>query len=105
MIAGKLDRRVQLQSPTTGRGELGGQAITWATAADVWANVRTLNGKESVIAQQVKSQASVVVTIRYRADIDSNWRIILDDGRVAQVNWYAEIGRRESKALYCEVLG
>lgn len=104
IAAGRLDRRVQIQAPTVTRGELGGAEETWATLATVWAQVRTLNGKETVIAQQVQSQASVVVTLRYRTDVEARQRVILDDGRVASIAWYAEIGRKEGLALYCEVL-
>jgi len=104
LAAGRLDRRVTLQTSAIGRDTLGGPTQTWATLAVVWATVRPLSGKETVTAQQVQSQASVAVTLRYRADIAATQRVILDDGRTARITWYAEIGRKEGLNLYCEVL-
>ena len=102
--AGKLDRRVTLQMPTVSRGDLGGVEKTWADAATVWAQVRPLSGREATRAQQVQSMASVAVTIRYRTDIDTTARVVLDDGRTGSVTWIEEIGRREGLNLYCEIV-
>jgi SPP1 family predicted phage head-tail adaptor len=104
IAAGKLDRRVQLQAPTVSAGTLGGVAASWATAATVWAQVRALSGRETAIAQQVHSQSTLAVTVRYRADVRTDWRVILDDGRVARIVWIDVIGRKEGLTLICEAV-
>jgi SPP1 family predicted phage head-tail adaptor len=101
--AGKMDRRVQLQTVSTTRGELGGKIEAWTTLDTVWANVRDLSGRETFAAQAAGSHVSKVVTIRHRSDLDHTGRIILDDGRIAIVAWISEVGRREALQIFVEV--
>lgn len=104
IAAGKLDRRVTLQTPTVTRGDLGGLAQTWVDLATVWAQVRPLSGREASRAQQVQSVASLAITLRWRADVCTDQRVVLADGRIARITWSEEIGRREGLTLYCEVV-
>jgi SPP1 family predicted phage head-tail adaptor len=104
IAAGNLDRRITLQRQTPSRDSVGGVVETWTDVATVWASVRSLSGKESAIAQQVQSQASLVVGIRWRNDISNAMRVQLEDGRSAQITWQQEIGRKERLNLYCEVV-
>ena len=103
MQAGKLDRRITLQRPSTTRGELGGQITTWAAVATVWANIRDLTGRETFAAQAAGSHVSQVISIRHRTDIDATCRVLMDSGRIGKIAWIAEIGRRAGLQVFIEV--
>jgi len=74
--AGKLSHRLTIQAPTPGvASEFGDQAATWADVATVWADIESLSGRELFAAQAVQSEASVKITIRYRADVTTAMRL------------------------------
>lgn len=76
MPAGQLNRRVTLQSPTKTRGaDFSDPQTTWSTAATVWAAVEPLRGREYVAQMEQQLAVEVRVRIRYRADVDSTWRV------------------------------
>jgi SPP1 family predicted phage head-tail adaptor len=64
--AGALNRRITLQSRSTGQDTSGGQLLTWTDVATVWAQVEPLNGRELLAAQAVQSSVSHQITIRYQ---------------------------------------
>lgn len=65
----KMNRRVELQSATTSTGSTGELIKTWTTFATVWAYMRTMTGNEKNLSQQVKSNLSYEITIRYSSDV------------------------------------
>lgn len=69
MRAGKLSRRVTLQTLTMVADGGGGSTETWADTVTVWAAVRPLQGVERYRAQQVLSDLTTEVEIRYRAGV------------------------------------
>jgi len=76
MIAsGRLTQRVILQSKSVARDAMGGETITWVDAATVWAEIRPLRGRDLVAAQQAASEVSARITVRYRTDVQSDWRV------------------------------
>lgn len=99
-----MDRRITIQTQNGTRGALGGMATGYTDLAKVWAEVRPLKGKELIQSQQMKSQVTLAVTIRYRADVHANQRIVLEDGRAAQIGWIEEVGRRQWLTLFCELI-
>lgn len=74
MQAGKLNKRVILQTLTNTDDGGGGSAQTWADTATVWAAVRPLTGTERFTAQQVSANLSTEVEIRYRAGVVAQQR-------------------------------
>lgn len=104
MDAGKLDRRVTLEAPTTTRGETGGHEETWSVFATLWASVRDLSGRETFNAQAAGSAVSKVVTIRYRSGVTAAMRVKFADGSTARIAHLRELGRHEWLELYCEAL-
>lgn len=74
---GQLDRRVTLFSRGTATPDAVGQApINWVDAGTVWAELVPLQGVEVFAAQQVTSEQTIKFRIRYRADVDSTWRLV-----------------------------
>ncbi len=76
MRAGRLDKRVQLQSATEARDSHGQPIKTWTTQATVWAGVEPLRGAEKVAAMQMGAYRQLDVIIRYRSDVTEDWRIL-----------------------------
>ncbi len=64
MTAGKLDRRVAFDAPTSAPNGQGGSIAGWQERATVWANFRFLRGGEVVQSARLEGRQPVVVTIR-----------------------------------------
>lgn len=76
MRAGQLRHRVTLQSKSVTRDAMGGETITWNdTVTNVPAAIEPLQGRERFLAQQIQPELSVRIRIRYRADVQADWRV------------------------------
>jgi len=64
-----LERRADIQAPT---GEV---APNYETLAVVWGSIRPMNGREFFAAQQIQSDVTTKITVRYKRGIDSTVRI------------------------------
>lgn len=76
MEIGKLNRRVTIQRPATGEYPDGQPVIGWTDVATVWANVRYLNGIETVKADAVASVSKASIRIRRRTDVAASMRAL-----------------------------
>lgn len=76
MRAGRLRRRVQLQSKTTTRNDYGEPVETWSTQATVWARVRVGRGQEMRRGDVADAQYTHEIGIRERSDVDERWRAL-----------------------------
>lgn len=65
MQAGRLKKRVTVQSKAATRDEYGAEVITWQTYMSGWASVEPLRGREYLEARQ--AQADVDMRVRMRA--------------------------------------
>lgn len=74
--AGRLNRRITLQSLTTADDAFGEPVETFATLANVWARVFTMGAKETLSADAERTQGSVIFQIRYRTDITERNRVV-----------------------------
>lgn len=79
MNIGKLRHRVTIQNKVTLPDGYGGVTSTWQDVATVWASVEPLNGRELYAAQQVKTELSHRVRIRYMSGIKPEMRIAFDN--------------------------
>lgn len=75
MDAGTLNREVTISRPPIGSDQYGEPLTTWSTVATVWANIKYLNGAETIRADAVMSVAKVSIRIRYRTDLDTSMRV------------------------------
>ena len=75
MKAGELRHRVTLQSPTETLNSINEVVPTWTDVATVWAAVEPNTGTWVFQAKQANSNVKGRVRMRYRSDIQSNWRI------------------------------
>lgn len=90
MQAGKLKQRVTLKRPSGGgRDQYGQPTDEFKPVATVWASVEPLRGREFFAAQQVNSEITTRIRIRYRREFAgvavNEWRIDYG-GRVYEID-------------------
>lgn len=96
MNIGQLDRQVVLQKPTPApANQFGGPGQTqgYADVATVAAKVEPIPGAEGFVGDQLTATARQKITIRYRADVQPTWQLVLD-GRTYQLTDIQQFGRR-----------
>lgn len=92
-MIGKLRHRVTLQELVKTDDGYGGIVETWQDVATVWAAIEPLRGNERYTAQQVQSELSHKVTIRYRAGIKPQMRILYGN-RVFDIEAVIDVDER-----------
>ena len=104
MQGGNLKRRVTVQGRGTSTQDAFGEpSITWTTLATVWGDLEGLSGNELLKAQQVNSQTSHTVTVRYQPlfidpKVVATYRLIYK-GRIFNV--HASINEAEQDRTIC----
>ena len=78
MEAGKLDRRITIQTLTATRGASGAQKRTWATLVTVWAEINYKAGGEVYEAKEKTAINKVKFRVRYLSTITETERILYD---------------------------
>ena len=106
MRAGRLDRRITLQSPAGSRDAVGERTTTWTDVATVWAQVSPLSVRELLAAGQLQSETSHRIRIRHSSAvsaIDASWRVLYG-ARVLVIQGVRNIdeGNREIELLCSE---
>lgn len=76
MNIGKLRRKIIIQQQTSTQDGYGGTVKTWTDVATVWASVEPLDGREFFAAQQVNSEVTTRIKLRYLAGVVSKMRIV-----------------------------
>lgn len=74
-----LNRRITIQAPGTTQDEAGQPIEGWTDVIAVWANVRYLNGIETVKSDAPVSIAKASIRIRYRVGITAGMRATMGD--------------------------
>ena len=76
MQAGRLNKRITIQSPATGQDATGEPTTGWTDVATVWASIVDVSGREYVAAGGMQNSAQTKITIRYRAGIVPSMRVV-----------------------------
>ncbi len=76
MIIGELRHRLALQSATDSTDSYGQPTRSWATYATVWGKVLPVTAGESQLANQQQADITHRITIRHRADVTAEHRIL-----------------------------
>lgn len=75
--SGYLRHKVQLQAPTVAQNPVTGEEqVTWATIANLWAEIVPMSAREFVAAAAEQSEVRGRIVIRYLEDIDASMRIV-----------------------------
>ena len=75
---GPLRHRIDIQSESLADDGRGGDVVTTAAVATVWADVRTPSASEVARSGGFLDQKQIRCTIRYRADVEQGQRISWD---------------------------
>lgn len=102
--AGTLNRDVEIRRLDAGRDAVGQSLDAWVHHAHVRANVRHLNGVQTIKADTPTSVLQVSMRVRYRTDIDASMRAMYL-GKAYQIKAaIPDEVNREYVDLVCEVL-
>lgn len=76
-MAGHLRFQVSIQKPTPTLNNLNEPEITWTdVSTGVWASIEPLRGREYFAAKQVNAEIDARITMRYRAGVQTDYRIL-----------------------------
>jgi SPP1 family predicted phage head-tail adaptor len=79
MLAGPLNRRITLQRPLESRdANYANVQLTWEDVATVWAALEPVSGREFLRNQEVQSELSTRVRLRWQpalAGLTPKWRL------------------------------
>lgn len=75
IAAGRLRHIVSIDRQVEVVDSNGDHLREWQNVTSRRAEVKPLSGRELLLAQQVQSQVSVAITMRYAADVDASCRI------------------------------
>lgn len=75
MAIGKRNRLVTIQQPGTAQDELGQPIPGWSDLASVFAEIRYLNGMETIKAGAEAAVRNVSMRINYRTDVSAAMRV------------------------------
>lgn len=76
MRAGKLNRRVTIQERVETQNTTGEVVWSWRDVCAVWAEISGVSGREFFSAQQIQSNVTHMVLIRYRTGIVAKMRVV-----------------------------
>jgi SPP1 family predicted phage head-tail adaptor len=94
--AGQLDRRIELQAATVANDpEYNEEVLTWTTFATVSARMDFRRSFEDEAAAREYAQMALFFTIRWRADVSSEQRIVHDGDTYDIIGRPRELGRRQ----------
>ncbi len=68
--------RVKLQNPVRVADEIGGAAIAWSDAGEVWASIQATSVAQADLFDTNAATAGFRVTINRREDVRAGWRVI-----------------------------
>jgi len=101
---GTLDRRITLRFPVITRDEIGGAIESFADLTNVWASWSAEKGREWFEGDAKQSENVAAFRIRYRADVQTTWRLLYAGALHEIVGKPVEIGRRQYLDLFVRLL-
>ena len=93
-----LNTRCRIEYPVVGKDPVYGSTVTtWSLKAVLWCNVQdVLPSKTEEIKSNLKVNAKRArLRIRYRKDLDSSMRVIIDGATYQLISDFAELGNKQ----------
>lgn len=99
--AGDLRERITIRRQANVKNTAtGGLTRSWSNVATVWAQVRSVNGREALIGSVLQGVSHFLITIRYRSDIKVSDQVLWR-GRELNVHVAEDrIGNREWLSIH-----
>jgi SPP1 family predicted phage head-tail adaptor len=98
MRAGKLDRRIRIESKSATLDSYGQEVISWVLVDEVWAEIDPKRGNEIMASMQTTPEATKIFRIRYLSTVNENCRIVYRS-EAYDIKYIAEIGRQEGMEI------
>lgn len=102
MQIGKLRHRIKIQQQINTQNDYGALVTEWQDVVSCWAEVKPLMGKEYFTAQQVQSEVTVQIWLRYRAGIMPTMRVVFGERHFEIVEVLNYQGRSTALQLLCK---
>lgn len=102
--AGKLNKRVAIERAVSGSpavNAFGEPNVIWDELAEVWAAMEPLTGREFWAQQQVQSEITVRIRVRYRSDVMAGMRVVYNDAIYMIRNIIDPLEKHEELQLMC----
>lgn len=99
----ELDQLVSLMRPTRTGDGMGGATVQFVKIASMWAKVRPMSGRERFAAAQLQADASYVITIRTRADIEESDIIRDSKGATYDIQFIGREHRSQFMDVQCSL--
>lgn len=104
MEIGKLRHRITLQQQMNTQNDYGAFVTTWQDIANVWAEIKPISGREHFSAQQVQSEVTAQVWIRYREGIEPTMRLEHNNKHYEIISVLNYQGLNKTLQLMCKEL-
>lgn len=94
-ISGRLRKRVRIEQPVDTSDGAGGYIRSWNLVTTVWAEVEPFSnrGREIVVAEQVQSEVTHRIMIRYLSGVTADMRLVMD-GRALNIRTVININEK-----------
>ncbi|MGV6989651.1 phage head closure protein [Testudinibacter sp. P80/BLE/0925] len=102
MQIGKLRHRITLQQQISTLNSYGSAITDWEDVATVWAEIKPLSGREYFAAEQVQSEITTQIWLRYRPDIQPTMRVKWGDRTFEVVSAINHNERNTALQLMCK---
>jgi len=95
VCAGELRHAVSYQEAIRTPNSSGGTGSpVWSEQAVLMCKIRELSGKEAFMHHRLESQAVAEFTARYRSDLKTEGRLVVD-GESFNIRWLNDVDRRK----------
>ncbi len=106
-LASRMKHAVTLQKPLLTADGAGGFSTVWEEVATVWAEIAEVAGapyfgKEYAEGRAVRSLTRYKLTLRYRADITTDMRLLIDARVLRIIAVVAPIGQKDTLEMIAE---
>lgn len=99
--SGKMNKRISIEEPASGspaKNGFGERNIVWEEFAEVWAEIIPLVGREYWAQQQVQSEVTVKIRIRYLAGVLTTMRVVYDE-RILTIKSVIDVNERHKEIV------
>jgi len=100
--AGDLNRKIMFQRPARVGNMQGGSVKSWTDAGAAWAQMIPLRGGEALEQSVLRGTQLWKVTVRFRADVSTDWRVLFGEQPLNILTCADPDGRRAWLVMTCE---
>lgn len=104
MLVGKLNRMVVIKRKGATQDDIGQPVVTLVTVATVWADIRHLNGSETIKGGAETSTAKCSIRIRRRTDVTAAMVVVHGTKTYEIKSVLPDEQARDRMDLVCELI-